>query len=93
MAIQSSDFNKKIFIEANPGNQLETKMREIRTKTLILWGDTDRILPSSSAAVLQKGIVNSKAILMKDCGHVPMLERPKETAQYYLEFISHPTAF
>jgi pimeloyl-ACP methyl ester carboxylesterase len=46
------------------------------------------VLPSSSAAILQRGIENSKAILMKDCGHVPMLERPKETAQYYLEFIS-----
>jgi abhydrolase domain-containing protein 6 len=88
MAIQSMDFNKKVFIEANPGNQLEAVAREIRVKTLILWGDTDRVVPSSSAAVLQKGIENSKAILMRDCGHVPMLERPKETARYYLDFIS-----
>jgi abhydrolase domain-containing protein 6 len=88
MAIQSRDFNKKVFIEANPGNQLEAIAGEIRVKTLILWGDTDRVVPSSSAAVLQRGIENSKAILMKDCGHVPMLERPNETAQHYLEFIS-----
>jgi pimeloyl-ACP methyl ester carboxylesterase len=88
MAIQSRDFNKKVFIEANPGNQLEVIAGKIRVKTLILWGDTDRVVPSSSAAVLQKGIKDSKVILMKDCGHVPMLERPKETAQYYLDFIS-----
>jgi abhydrolase domain-containing protein 6 len=90
MAIQSRDFNKKVFIEASPGNQLEAIAGKIRVKTLILWGDTDRFVPSSSAAVLQKMIKNSKAILMKDCGHVPMLERPKETAQYYLDFISSP---
>jgi abhydrolase domain-containing protein 6 len=88
MAVQSREFNKKVFIEANPGNQLETTIGEIRTKTLILWGDTDRVFPASGAPVLQKGIKNSKVIIMKDCGHVPMLERPEETAKYYLEFIS-----
>jgi pimeloyl-ACP methyl ester carboxylesterase len=88
MAVQSKDFNKKIFIEATPGNQLETVMREILAKTLILWGDTDRVLSVSSAQVLRKGIENSKVIIMKDCGHLPMIERPEETAQYYLEFIS-----
>ena len=88
VAVRSKDFNKKVFIEANPGNQLETTMGKIRAKTLILWGDTDRVFPASSAPVLQKGIENSKVIVMKDCGHLPMLERPGETAKYYLEFIS-----
>ena len=88
MAVQSKDFNKKVFIEATPGNQLEVMMREIRAKTLILWGDTDRVLSVSSAWVLQKGIENSRVIIMKDCGHMPMIERPEETARYYLEFIS-----
>jgi len=88
MAVRSRDFNKRVFIEASPGNQLEAITEEIRTKTLILWGDTDRVFPVSSASVLQKGIGNSKVIIMKDCGHVPMIERPEETAQYYLEFIS-----
>ena len=88
MAVQSKDFNKKVFIEATPGNQLEVMMREIRAKTLILWGDTDRVLSVSSAWVLQKGIENSRVTILKDCGHMPMIERPEETAQYYLEFIS-----
>jgi abhydrolase domain-containing protein 6 len=88
MAVRSRDFNKKVFIEASPSNQLEAITEDIRTKTLILWGDTDRVFPASSALVLQKGIANSKVIIMKDCGHVPMIERPEETAQHYLEFIS-----
>jgi len=88
MAVQSKDFNKKVFIEATPGNQLERIMTEIQAKTLILWGDTDRVLSVSSAGVLQKGIENAKIIIMKDCGHLPMVERHEETARYYLEFIS-----
>lgn len=88
MAVQSKDFNKKVFLEATPGDQLETTMRKIRAKTLILWGDSDRVLSVSSAQVLRNGIEKSKVIILKDCGHMPMIERPEETARHYLEFIS-----
>jgi len=88
IAVQRKDFYKKVFIEATPGNQLEAVMARIRAKTLILWGDNDRVLSVSSAQVLQEGIRNSKVIILKDCGHMPMLERPEETARHYLEFIS-----
>jgi pimeloyl-ACP methyl ester carboxylesterase len=87
-ALESKDFNNKVFIEATPGNQLETVMGEIRAKALILWGDTDRVFPASSAQVLQKGIEDSRVIILKDCGHLPMLERPEEAAQHYMEFIA-----
>jgi abhydrolase domain-containing protein 6 len=87
-AVRSKDFHKKIFIEATPGNQLEVMMRKIRAKTLILWGDTDRVLSVSSAQILQQGIERSKVVILKDCGHLPMIERPEETARHYLEFIS-----
>jgi len=88
IAVQRKDFYKKVFIEATPGNQLETAMARIRAKTLILWGGNDRVLSVSSAQVLGKGIENSKVIILKDCGHMPMLEKSKETALHYLEFIS-----
>jgi len=88
MAVQSKDFNKKVFLEATPGDQLETTMRKIRAKTLILWGDNDRVLSVSSAQVFRNGIEKSKVIILRDCGHMPMIERPEETAHHYLEFIS-----
>jgi pimeloyl-ACP methyl ester carboxylesterase len=88
IAVQRKDFYKKVFIEATPGNQLEAVMARIRAKTLILWGDNDRVLSVSSAQVLQKGIKHSKVIVLKDCGHMPMLEKAEETARHYLEFIS-----
>jgi len=88
IAVQGKDFYKKVFIEATPGNQLEAVMARIRAKTLILWGDNDRVLSVSSAQVLQEGIQISKVFILKNCGHMPMLERPEETARHYLEFIS-----
>lgn len=87
-AVKRKDFYKKIFVEATPGNQLEAVMPRIRAKTLIFWGDADRVLSVSSAHVLQKGIEKSKGVILKGCGHMPMLERSEETARHYLEFIS-----
>jgi abhydrolase domain-containing protein 6 len=86
-AIASKDFNNKIFPEARPADKLEQVTGKIRARTLVLWGDTDRIFPVSSAAVLGKEIKNSKVVIMKECGHVPMLERPGESAEHYLEFL------
>jgi pimeloyl-ACP methyl ester carboxylesterase len=88
IAVQRKDFYKKVFIEATPGNQLEAVMARIRAKTLIFWGDNDRVLSVSSAQVLHTGIEKSKVVILKDCGHMPMLEKPAETARHYLEFIS-----
>lgn len=86
-AAARKDFNQRVFIEAKPEDQLERRMKDIHVNTLIIWGDTDRVFPVSGAPVLNKGIAASKLITMKNCGHVPMYERPEETAGYYLEFI------
>jgi pimeloyl-ACP methyl ester carboxylesterase len=86
-AIQAREFNLYIFHQAKPGDMLERVMGKISAKTLVLWGDRDNIFPASSAAVLGAGIANSKVVIMKDCGHLPMLERPGESAEHYLDFL------
>jgi pimeloyl-ACP methyl ester carboxylesterase len=63
-------------------------MARIRAKTLIIPGDTGRVFPSSSAQVRQKGIANSKVIIFKECGRVPMLEKPEKTTRHLPQFIS-----
>jgi abhydrolase domain-containing protein 6 len=90
MAIHNRDFNQKIFREINTGLQLGNRMRWIRARTLILWGGTDRVLNVSGAWVLRRAIRNSKIVIMKKCGHLPMVERPDEAAKYYLTFITQP---
>ena len=67
--------------------QLESKLQDIRAPTLILWGDKDRIHDISSTRILEKGVSNSTTIIMKNMGHCPMMERPEETAGYYIEFL------
>jgi pimeloyl-ACP methyl ester carboxylesterase len=66
---------------------MEPLLGSITAPTLVLWGDGDRILDVSSAGVFQKGIPNASLVLMKHCGHVPMMERPEETATHYVAFL------
>jgi len=86
--LKNKEFNKKIFAEAFPGSQLELRLDRIRAKTLVIWGDTDRIFPASSVRVFEEGIADARTIIMKDCGHVPMSERPEEASSYYLSFLA-----
>lgn len=86
--VKSKAFNEKVFGEIMAeASSLEPDLPKIRTRTLILWGDTDRLLHVSCTEVLEKGLPNSTTVIMKDCGHVPMMERPEETAQHYLKFL------
>lgn len=86
-AVQDREFNEYIFSQVRPADQLERVMGGIRARTLVLWGDQDGVFPVSSAAVLGRGIPDAKVVVMKGCGHVPMLERPGEAAGHYLELL------
>jgi len=87
-SLASKEFNKKVFSEVKGDTLLEEKMAGIKARTLVIWGDTDRVFPVSSARVLEQGIAGSKVIIMKDCGHLPMTERPEESSKYYFDFVS-----
>lgn len=88
-AVKNSEFNQYIFKQIrSTGFPLQENMNKIQAKTLVLWGDTDRVLSVSGAQVLEKGIKGSKKVILKDMGHVPMLERPEEVANTYKEFLA-----
>ncbi len=62
------------------------KLGEIFQPTLILWGDSDKILGTKDAKRFKRAIPNSQLIWIKDCGHIPHLEQPEITAQHILNF-------
>ena len=87
--ISDPELKEKIFADIISGSTppLEAKLNKINAPTLILWGDKDRILDVSSTKILEKGLSNSKTIIMEEMGHCPQMERPEETAGYYIEFL------
>jgi len=66
---------------------LESDLPKIKTRTLVLWGANDRVSDVSAVQVFEKGLPNCSTVIMKDCGHLPMIERPEEAAGHYLTFL------
>ena len=62
------------------------QLAQIEQQTLILWGDSDRILGTGDAAKFAQAIPQSKLIWIKDCGHIPHLEQPQIVAEHILDF-------
>jgi pimeloyl-ACP methyl ester carboxylesterase len=96
-AIAHNDFNKKIWDDMKWNQTKETPstietflepyLPQIQAPVLIIWGDTDKILDVGGVAVLEKNLKNYKTFIMKDTGHIPMLENPQETASSYISYL------
>lgn len=66
---------------------LEPELPKISAPTLLLWGEQDRVLDVSSIEVMKPLLRQPSVVIMKDCGHAPMIERPEETAGHYQAFL------
>ena len=87
-ALANRKFYEKELKEIGPDFlSLEKELPKIKAPTLILWGDQDKVIDVSSVPVFEKGLKNHKTVIIQDCGHLPMIEKPQETATQYIEFI------
>lgn len=63
-------------------------LAKITQKTLIIWGDCDRIIPVKHAYVAAAGLPNSQLHIFPNCGHHPYLEYPEKFDRLVLEFLT-----
>lgn len=61
--------------------------KRVRKPTLILWGEKDRMTHVDNAILFHNTIEGSQLVILKDIGHVPLLEAPKQTADTIDKFI------
>lgn len=67
---------------------LNDRLDEIKVPTQIIWGRHDRLLDVTCAVVQHQGIPHSELVIFEDVGHVPMIEKPAETARHHLAFLA-----
>ena len=60
---------------------------KIKTPTLIMVGEEDKVTPVGESRKLNEMIENSKLVIIEDSGHMVLYEKPKELCEYILEFI------
>jgi abhydrolase domain-containing protein 6 len=53
----------------------------------ILWGEGDGIYPVDGSSMLQERLPGSQLVKLPRAGHLPMLERPAETAARLIAFL------
>lgn len=87
----------------HPGNRRATGLRfawyrsegsrdlpveNINQPALVLWGDEDNLIPVESGHELDKRLPNSTLKIFNGVGHLPMEERPIETAGAVAAFLA-----
>jgi pimeloyl-ACP methyl ester carboxylesterase len=63
---------------------LGDRIAEITVPTQVIWGRQDQILGTKDATRFEKTIAHGKLTWIENCGHVPHLEKPDETARAVL---------
>lgn len=56
-------------------------MRKISAPTLVLWGDQDKLVAPDLAPYVAAEIPNARLLVLKDIGHVAMIEDPVTSAR------------
>ncbi len=65
----------------------EPLLSRIKTRTLVVHGKNDGIIPVAHAQKVSQGIRGAKLILLDNCGHFPFAEQPEKTTQAILKFV------
>ena len=89
-AIAHAPTYRKIFqqlVISRQESALETALAGLAIPTLIVWGADDRVLHVSGAAVLAGVMPEATVAIVDGVGHLPMIEKPEETARIYLRFM------
>ena len=63
------------FVWPIPDKGLKKRMHRIKAKALIVWGEDDALVSSVYANEFAARIADSQVEIIKDCGHVPQVER------------------
>lgn len=66
--------------------KLRDRLYRVTMPTLIIWGDSDRLIPLAHGKAYHEGIAGSKLVIMEKCGHAPPFEQPEATVNLLREF-------
>jgi len=65
-----------------------TRIRLIKTPTLIIWGENDKLIPIENAQKFHADLPNDTLVVLEKTGHVPMEENPNRTVDAIRLFLN-----
>lgn len=64
-----------------------SSLAAIKTPTLVVVGESDRLSPPELSREMADAIKGAKLVTLADCGHLPTLERPEHTSRLLIDFL------
>ncbi|HEV2651058.1 MAG TPA: alpha/beta hydrolase [Rhizomicrobium sp.] len=64
-----------------PERGLAQRLYRIKAKTVLVWGDSDKMIPSAYAHAFKKAIAGSELVSVAEAGHAVNLEKPDQVLQ------------
>jgi len=68
-------------------SDLTEVLRKVKTPTLIIWGEKDKVTPLSDGQLIHSLIKNSKFSIIRSARHSPQFTHPKEVAKLIYEYL------
>lgn len=66
--------------------RIERDASLIDQPTLLIWGEQDTVVPIRGAHKLHQSMLNSRFVILKNCGHLPQEEKPEIFVDLVSEF-------
>lgn len=66
---------------------LSSELPQIKVKTLLVWGEADKLVPLKYGRIFNEKIAGSELVVLPKIGHSPNLEVPKKLAEVILKFL------
>jgi len=75
-------------VSANGPQDLLPRLSELKMPTLVMQGKQDTLVPMRVAETFDENIAISDLAVIDEAGHMPMMEKPEETAQVVRDFFA-----
>ena len=76
------------FLWPIPDRGLKRRIHRVQAPTLIVWGESDRLVAPSYAEDFRSSIADARVVIMKECAHLPMFEKRDEFVSLLTEFLT-----
>ena len=74
---------------ANVNTNHHLNIKKINQSALIIWGENDLLIPVENAYKYHNDLPNSKLVIMKETGHIPMEEKPLKSLIFITKFLNN----
>jgi pimeloyl-ACP methyl ester carboxylesterase len=68
---------------------LRDRLPAVSARTLILWGEDDGLVPLECGRLYQQAIPDARLETIAECGHLPLVERTRESLDLIIPFLAN----